>query len=194
VLSNLSSGVLFLTLNGLVRRSNTAARNILGFASPAGMNVAQIFRDASLTSGSGPQQKLAEQVQASLRGQLLVETVEAQYVTPGGEQRVLEVTMTPVSAPSGELLGAACLINDKTEMARIRRQQQLRGEMSSEMALALRNSLATISGYAQQLAASRDPQLARQLAADIAYEAATLDHTIGGFLAGPRTAKAAAGA
>jgi len=56
--------------------------------------------------------------------------------------------------------------------------------MSAEMALGLRNSLTTISGYAQQLAASRDPELARQLAADIAAEAAHLDRTIGGFLAG----------
>jgi len=194
VLSNLSSGVLFLTLNGLVRKANTAARNILGFASPAGMNIAQIFRDASLISASGSQEKLAAKVQASLREQVFSQTVESQYVTPAGEQRVLEVTMTPVSAPSGEVLGAACLINDKTEMALIRRQQELRGEMSAEMALALRNSLATISGYAQQLAASRDPELARQLAADIVSEAAQLDHTIGGFLAGPRAAKAAAGA
>ncbi len=56
--------------------------------------------------------------------------------------------------------------------------------MSSEMALGLRNSLTTIAGYAQQLAASRDAELARQLAADIAAEAAHLDRTIGGFLAG----------
>jgi signal transduction histidine kinase len=90
----------------------------------------------------------------------------------------------------GETLGAACLINDQTEMAQIRRQQELRGEMSAEMALALRTSLTTISGYAQQLAASRDAELARQLATDIASEAAHLDRTIGGFLAGAKAARA----
>ena len=93
-------------------------------------------------------------------------------------------------APDGEVLGAACLIYDHTEMAEIRRQQELRGEMSAEMALGLRNSLTTIAGYAQQLAASRDPGLARQLAADIAAEAAHLDRTIGGFLAGAKAARA----
>ena len=71
-------------------------------------------------------------------------------------------------------------------MSEIRRQQELRGEMSAEMALGLRNSLTTIAGYAQQLAASRDPEVARQLAADIAAEAAHLDRTIGGFLASAR--------
>jgi len=42
------------------------------------------------------------------------------------------------------------------------------------------------------LAASRDADLARQLAADIAEEAARLDRTIGGFLASARAAKAGA--
>ena len=68
----------------------------------------------------------------------------------------------------------------------------MRGEMSAEMALELRNALTTISGYAQQLAANRDPRLARQLASDIATEAAHLDRTIGGFLAGPRVARTTA--
>ena len=87
-------------------------------------------------------------------------------------------------------MGVACLINDRTEVTEIRRQQELRGEMSAEMALGLRNSLTTIAGYAQQLAASRDPELARQLASDIAAEAAHLDRTIGGFLASAKAARA----
>jgi signal transduction histidine kinase len=120
--------------------------------------------------------------------------MELEYVTPAGQKRFLEVTVTAVKSSSDEVLGAACLINDKTEVMLIRQQQELRGEMSAEMALELRNSLTTISGYAQQLAASRDPELARQIAADIASEAAHLNHTIGGFLAGPRPVKKAAGA
>ena len=100
--------------------------------------------------------------------------------------------MSSVQSSDTEVLGATCLINDRTEMTQIRLQQELRGEMSAEMALELRNSLTTISGYAQQLAASRDADLARQLAADIAAEAAHLDRTIGGFLAGAKAAKAGA--
>ena len=85
-------------------------------------------------------------------------------------------------AVDGSLLGAACLISDRSEFERIRHQQQLHGEISAEMALELRTSLATIAGYAQQLARNRDPELAPQLAADIASEAARLDRHIGGFL------------
>ena len=66
--------------------------------------------------------------------------------------------------------------------------------MSAEMALALRNSVATISSYAQQLAVSRDPALVRQMAVDIVSEAGELDRTIGGFLAGGKAKSTAAGA
>jgi PAS domain-containing protein len=198
VLSNLSSGVLFLTTNGLVRTANAAAKSILGFASPVGMSVSEIFRDARLSSSLSPgsHETLAAAVQASLREPSLrtpglSRSVEADYMTPGGDQRILEITISPVPTPSGETLGAACLITDKTEFATIQRLQELRGEMSAEMALALRNSLATISSYAQQVAVSSDPTLVRQLAVDIVSEAADLDHTIGGFLAGAKAAKAA---
>jgi len=198
VLSHLSSGVLFLTTNGLVRTANAAAKSILGFASPVGMSVSEIFRDARLSSrlSLGSQETLAAAVQASLREPGLrtpglSRSVGADYITPAGDQRILEITISPVPTPSGETLGAACLITDKTEFATIQRLQELRGEMSAEMALALRNSLATISSYAQQVAVSSDPTLVRQLAVDIVSEAADLDHTIGGFLAGAKAAKAA---
>ncbi len=198
VLSNLSSGVLFFTTNGLVRNANNAAKDILGFASPVGMSISEICREAEVSSASsrGLQETLTAAVQASLHAPNLRQpgasrSVEADYVTPAGEQRILEITISPVSTPSGETLGAACLITDKTEFATIQRLHELRGEMSAEMALALRNSVATISSYAQQLAVSRDLTMVRQLAVDIVSEAADLDHTIGGFLAGAKAAKAA---
>ena len=191
VLSNLSCGVLFFTPNGLVRQTNGSARQILGFASPVGMSAVEMFRDAELISASdGVYSNLAEAVDASLREKSRFRRLEARYRTPTGEERTLDITVSSVHAPDSEVLGAACLIYDRSEMAEIRRQQELRGEMSAEMALGLRNSLTTIAGYAQQLAASRDPGLARQLAADIAAEAAHLDRTIGGFLAGARAARA----
>ena len=52
VLSNLSCGVLFFTANGLVRHANSSAKQILGFASPAGMSAAEMFREAELLSAS----------------------------------------------------------------------------------------------------------------------------------------------
>jgi nitrogen fixation/metabolism regulation signal transduction histidine kinase len=193
VLSNLSCGVLFFTPNGLVRQANGSAKQILGFASPAGMSATEMFRDAELISSSdGAGANLAEAVDASLREKIRLRQLKARYHTPSGEERTLDITVSSVKASDNEVLGAACVINDRTEMTQIRLQQELQGEMSAEMALELRTSLTTISGYAQQLAASRDAELARQLAADIAAEAANLDRTIGGFLVSAKAAKAGA--
>lgn len=190
VLSNLSSGVLFFGPNGLARQANQAAKNILGIASPTGMDAETIFRQTSLTrtSGTAPS-SLAAGVQEVLRDGMALPRVEAEHLTPGGERRVIEVMASRVLAADGSVLGVTCLINNQTEIANIRRQMELRGDLSAEMALALRTSLITISGYAQQLAHNHDPELAAQLAADIAAEAKHLDHTIGGFLAESKKAQ-----
>ena len=181
VLSNLSSGVLFFTPKGLVRQANLAAKQILGFASPAGMSSQDVFRDARIIQPA-TEPSITAAVLASLR-EKSVRHLEARYSTPAGDERMLDITVTSISSSEGEVLGAACLIQDQTEMERIRRQQEMRGETCSEMALELRNSLSTISGYARQAAGTTDLALIRQLAGDIVSEAAHLDHTIGGFLA-----------
>jgi PAS domain-containing protein len=198
LLANLSSGVLVFGLNGLVKQANPAAKEILGFHSPAGMSAEDIFRGAVICSpGSSTVYadgladlpgRLAEEVNAVLREGSKSRQLEADYTTPKGEKRRIAVTVSPVPAVDGSLLGAACLIADRSEFERIRHQEQLHGEISAEMALELRTSLTTIAGYAQQLAHNRDPELAPQLAADIASEAARLDRHIGGFLAAKRTA------
>jgi PAS domain-containing protein len=202
VLANLSSGVLVFGANGLVKTANPAAKEILGFASPAGMSAEDIFRGATAgVSGwhegageiGGVPSRVSEEVHAVLREGIKRRQLECEYQTPGGEGRSIVMTVSEVPASDGNPLGAACLINDVSELAGIRRQQELQGEMSAEMALQLRTSLATISGYAQQLAQNRDPGLARQIAEDIAHEAAQLDRSIGGFLTRNRSAKAASG-
>jgi PAS domain S-box-containing protein len=171
VLSNLSCGVLVFGTNGLVTQSNPAARQILGFASSTGMGADDLFRG-----------QIAAEVRSVLREGSGRRQLEADYTTPAGEKRHIAVTVSPVPAADGSLLGAACLINDLSALEQIRRQQELRGEISAERALELRTSLTTISGYAQQLATNSDPDLAQQLAADIANEAARLDRSLGGFL------------
>lgn len=191
ILTNLSSGVLFFGMNGLVKQANQAAKQILGIASPAGMNAEQIFREASLVSREQGTASPAEAIQKALADGTPLKRAEMYYVTPGGEARSIELTVSGVKSLEGGVLGIACLMEDQSEVEDLRRQMELRGELSSEMALALRNSLVTISGYAQQLAKNRDPELAQQLASDIAEEASQLDRTIGGFLAGPRKTQSA---
>lgn len=195
VLSNLSDGVLVFGLNGLVKQANPAAREILGFHSPSGMSAQDIFREAVVCPAFPVQASssvcsdglvdsaalLVEEIHTVLREGGKRRQTEADYTTPAGVKLHISVTISPVHAADGSLLAAACLISDHSDFERLRRQQELHGEISAEMALELRTSLATISGYAQQLA--RRPELAAQLAVDIAAEANGLDRRIGGFLA-----------
>jgi PAS domain S-box-containing protein len=190
VLSNLSCGVLFFNTNGLVRQANAAAKEILGFASPVGMNAGELFRRATIHGSSAHTDEamtVAEAIQETTENATAIRRMESDYVTPGGTRRVLEITVSPVHTATAEILGATCLVNDQTEIAEMRQHRELSGEISAEMALELRSSLATISAQAKKLAETRDAALHEQMALDIAAEAQHLDRTIGGFLAGSRT-------
>jgi len=185
VLANLSSGVLFFNTSGLLRQANAAARKILGFASPVGLSVADVFRTATLRPTGAVNMSSVEQALApAMSGTTAARGLLFNYVTRDGESKVLEVTASPVMAEDASLMGTTLVLNDKTDLERIRHDQRVRQEMSAELAQELRNSLAKIAGSAQQLAHSRDAELARQLADSIAAEAAQLDRTIGSFLGG----------
>jgi PAS domain-containing protein len=190
VLSNLSSGVLVFGLNGLVKQSNPAARQILGYNSPSGMSAEDIFRTARIYSSETSaaasvesENTLSDEVAAVLRHNSKHRKVEADYSTPMGKHLRIAVTVSPVPAADGSLLGAACLITDRSEFENLREQQRSQSELSAEMALELRTSLATISEYAQGLARTGGDNRAAQMAADIEAEAARLAKRMGGFLA-----------
>lgn len=193
ILSNLSCGVLFFNTSGLVRQANAAARELLGFASPVGLDVGDLFRTATLrpennTPGSGSGSSVEQALAPALAGKSAVRGLVVNYFTRDGESHVLEVTASPVLAEDASLMGTTLVLTDKTDIERIRHDQRMHQEVSSELALGLRDSLTTIAGYAQQLACSRDSELAHQLADGIAHEAANLDRTIGSFLGGAQAA------
>jgi nitrogen fixation/metabolism regulation signal transduction histidine kinase len=200
VLSNLSCGVLVFGANGLVKTANPAAKAILGFATTTGMSADDIFRGAAVHSAKIaaaavlPEEtaddpvRVIDEIHSVLREGSKRRQVESDYETPAGDRRFLAITVSQVPAVDGSLLGVTCLINDLSELQNLRRQQEFEGEISAEMALGLRTSLTTIAGFAQQLANNRDPELAKELAGDIAQEAAQLERSLGGFLTSRRAA------
>lgn len=191
VLSNLSCGVLFFNTAGLVRQANPVARKLLGFASPVGLHVADLFHAATLRrddQGSSSESSVEQALAPALAGKSAVRGLLVDHLTRDGASHVFEVTASPVLAEDAGFMGTTLVLTDKTDIEQIRHDQKLHQEISSELALGLRHSLTTIAGYAQQLAASRDPELTRQLAGGIAHEAAQLDRTIVSFLGGARAA------
>src|ERR1700688_1862985 len=124
VLTNLYSSVLVFGPNALVMQATPAHNQTLGFHSPAGMSAEDIFRNATVCSpqpgsaDSGTRDslgKLSEEIHAVLREGSKCRQMEADYLTPTARKVRVAVTVSPVPASDGSLLGAACLISDRSE-------------------------------------------------------------------------------
>ncbi len=191
ILSNLASGVLLFNPAGLVQQANPAARELLGYASVSGLHARDVFQRVAAVrqtgEAEGSSETLVQAVEQALRRGATRRRLEVDYTTPAGQRRVLGVTVSPVRTLAGESLGAACLFADLTEISELARQMRLReslaalGEMSAGIAHEFKNSLATISGYAQMLAAEPDP-LVRQYGGKIAGETDNLSRVVTEFL------------
>jgi PAS domain S-box-containing protein len=192
VLANLASGVVLFNAAGLVQQANPAARQMLGYASVAGLHARDLFRGVSALRAELPHNQapptMAEAIEQALRQGRVCRRLETDYATPSGQQRVLGITVSPVTGGAGERLGAACLITELTEVRELTRQVRLRenlaalGEMSAGIAHEFKNSLATISGYGQMLTAENDGETVRQFAAKIHAETDALSRVVTDFL------------
>jgi signal transduction histidine kinase len=192
VLSNLTSGVIVFNPGCLVQQANKAGREILGYASPTGLHARDLFKGViNLRRETGESystsEPLLEALELCITQNIPYRRMELEYITPGDQVRVLGITLSPVRGLSGSPLGAACLVSDLTQITNLSRQVRLRenlsalGEMSAGIAHEFKNSLATISGYAQMLATSTDDS-SRDFGQRIANETATLNRIVSDFL------------
>ena len=122
ILATISCGVIVVDANGLVRQANSAAREILGFASPIGLHTSDILRGGTARSEKHPGQSepvVEEFLAPALAGESEIRGLLLDYATPAGKKRVIEVIATPVprdgEAPSETtLVFTELLLNDKT--------------------------------------------------------------------------------
>src|SRR5260370_5025707 len=95
-LSNLSCGVLFFNTSGLVRQSNSAARKLLGFASPVGLHASDLFRTPTLrthnhsssscsSAGSSSAASVEKALATALAGKSAGLALVLNYFAPDGE-------------------------------------------------------------------------------------------------------------
>jgi PAS domain-containing protein len=189
IIANLPCGLLFVAPNGLVKQANPAARQLLGFASPLGMSVNELFRNVMAIGKSGEEGTVSQAFDSAMsKGQ--AQHFESPFCTPGGEEHTLRLKLVPVGAP-GEILGTVVVITDLSEMTSIHRGELLRAETSAEMALELRTSLSSIREWAARMKGADDPQQRRDLAQDVCAEAEHLEKAVGKFLAGEKRSQAA---
>lgn len=143
IVSNLSTGVLVIGTNGLVKMSNQTAKDILGFAATAGMGVDDIFRGAVIpdeapdaTKGDDTEAGTETETEAETEPLWLADVVrtvlteggtrrriDVEYEAPTGTNRYLCITIAAVVDGEAGINSAICLIEDVSELCQLRSQQ-----------------------------------------------------------------------
>src|SRR5262249_31561444 len=150
---------------GSITTANPAAEVALGMGGLQYRAYREVF---------GRESDLALMLTMCLREARTFQRGEVQHLTRAGETRQLGVTISPIlrgvrnytssgpdadpeSARDVKVTGALCLMSDLTELTALQKQIRWKenlaalGEMSAGIAHEFKNSLATISGYAQIL-------------------------------------------
>jgi PAS domain S-box-containing protein len=178
VTRNMPAGLLLVSAAGLITSANPAAEIALGIR-------ALVYR--RYTEVLGNDSPIATLLKECLTAGKTFRREEIEYRPPNGDQRQLGVTISPILSHSGQLTGALCLLSDLTELAALQRQMQMKeslaalGELSAGIAHEFKNSLATISGYAQMIRAESQGDAADN-AQRILQQTRALAHVVTEFL------------
>ena len=188
VTRNMPAGLLLVSSAGLVTSANPAAEVALGIRALSYRRYTEVL---------GRDTPLAKLLDACLREGRTFRREEIEYTTPEGETRRLGVTMSPIlnisrriagaqTAPR-KVTGALCLLADLSELAALQKQVLMKeslaalGELSAGIAHEFKNSLATISGYAQLIRGESDGDIADN-AKRILEQTRALAHVVTEFL------------
>src|SRR6202050_1198122 len=178
VTRNMPTGLLLVNATGAISSTNPAAEEALGI---------RTLRYRSYQEILGGDSDLSKMLTACLRDAKTFQRGEVEHMTTDGEVRRLGVTISPIyrtvrnatranadssvpPVPDMKVSGALCLMSDLTELNELQKQMRWKenlaalGEMSAGIAHEFKNSLATISGYAQMIRSEAKPGETRESA------------------------------
>jgi nitrogen-specific signal transduction histidine kinase len=195
VTRNMPTGLLLVSATGAIGSTNPAAEDALGI---------RPLRYRAYREILGADSDLARMLDACLSDGKTFQRGEVEHLTGEGEVRRLGVTISPIyrqvrnpaqagttnpGVPRGiKISGALCLMSDLTELAALQKQMRWKdnlaalGEMSAGIAHEFKNSLATISGYAQMIRGEAQPGDMRESADRILDQTRALTHVVTEFL------------
>ena len=195
VTRNMPTGLLLVSATGAISSANRAAEDALGI---------RTLRYRSYKEILGSDSDLTQMLALCLHEGKTIQRGEVEHITPGNEARHLGVTISPIyrtvrnPAPTGarnapsakemKISGALCLMSDLTELTALQKQIRWKenlaalGEMSAGIAHEFKNSLATISGYAQMIRTEAKPGDIRESAERILDQTRALTHVVTEFL------------
>ena len=201
VTRSMPTGLLLLSAKGSITSANPAAEIALGLTGMQYRSYSEVL---------GKNSDLARMLEACLSSGVTTHRAEVQHTTQSGHVRQLGVTISPIeralptyARPAADsdaaaspvsshkdtiITGALCLMSDLTELTDLQRQVRLKenlaslGEMSAGIAHEFKNSLATISGYAQLLRQESPDGDLRENADRILDQTRALTHVVTEFL------------
>jgi signal transduction histidine kinase len=196
VTRNMPTGLLLVNATGAISSTNPAAEEALGIRN---------LRYRSYQEILGGDSDLTKMLTACLRDARTIQRGEVEHLTAEGEVRRLGVTISPIyrgvrnvarvnadpslaPAPDLKVSGALCLMSDLTELTALQKQMRWKenlaalGEMSAGIAHEFKNSLATISGYAQMIRSETKPGETQESADRILDQTRALTHVVTEFL------------
>ena len=196
VTRNMPTGLLLVNATGAISSTNPAAEEALGI---------RTLRYRSYQEILGSDSDLTRMLTACLRDAKTIQRGEVEHMTAEGEVRHLGVTISPIyrtvrtvaranadpsltSASDMKVSGALCLMSDLTELTALQKQMRWKenlaalGEMSAGIAHEFKNSLATISGYAQMIRSETKPGETQESAERILDQTRALTHVVTEFL------------
>src|SRR5580698_518556 len=195
VTRNMPTGLLLISATGAITSTNPAAEDALGI---------RTLRYRSYKEILGSDSDLTKMLTACIRDGKTFQRGEVEHLTSEGEVRHLGVTISPIYRsvrapvrmandlvpPAAEMKvsGALCLMSDLTELTALQKQIRWKenlaalGEMSAGIAHEFKNSLATISGYAQMIRSEVKPGDTRDSAERILDQTRALTHVVTEFL------------
>ena len=179
VTRNMPAGLLVVSATGIISSANPAAEQALGIRGLA-------FRRYS--EALGESSELTRLVAACLTKGRIFRREQVNHTTPGGDNRRLGVTISPIRPGDDNVSGAICLLSDLTELAALQEQIELKknlaalGELSAGIAHEFKNALATISGYAQMIRAEAKDGELPEYADRILEQTRNITHVVTEFL------------
>jgi len=186
LVAGVPSGVVAIDAEGRVRVWNPPAARILGLEGTL---------DAPVREVLGAEHALTRALEAAVeRGSVTEQALVV--LDESGEhddlatdrQRLVELGCAPFYGEDGELLGAAALVNDRTELEQLRRAASRNerlaaiGNLGAGLAHEIKNPLGAISGFAE-LIERKEGQDAARLAGRLRHEVDELNRFLQLFLA-----------
>ena len=180
IVASMTSGLLVVAQDGLVRMLNPAGRRLLGLPDAEWTrSYREVLSDAV---------QLADVIDECLTTREAIVRRAVKMNRPGTGASYLGITVSPIRDESGNAHGAICLFTDLSNVIDLEEQLRLKdslarvGELTAGIAHEFRNGLATIHGYSRLLDLERLPPDLRPYVQGIPDETEALGQVVTNFL------------